>query len=146
MKVILIVILCYGLLLQYIVKQKKINKKIEKLKLIYSDNNLQKNIEFLLSIARGENIKCNTFNIMNNLDVNNLTVKNGSEFNGGKHFFQGEKNVGRLRIGSYKGMPGIYAEDGKDLTLGSDSTIINGKIKILNNLNIQNNFVTTLNV
>lgn len=128
------------LLLQYIIKQKKINEKIEKLKIIYSDD-LQKNMEFILSIVRDGKVKCKSFNIMSNLNVNNLTVKNGSEFNGDRHFFQ---NAGRLRIGSYMGIPGIYAEDGRDLTLGSDSTIINGKVKILNNLNIKNDFISTL--
>ena len=120
-------------------KTKKINEKIEKLKIIYSDD-LQKNMEFILSIVRDGKVKCKSFNIMSNLNVNNLTVKNGSEFNGDRHFFQ---NAIRLRIGSYMGIPGIYAEDGRDLTLGSDSTIINGKVKILNNLNIKNNFIST---
>lgn len=59
-----------------------------------------------------------------------LTVNNGSEFNGGRHYFQDEENAGRLRIGEVNGTPGIYAEDGKSLVIGSGS----GNIKANNNI------------
>jgi hypothetical protein len=40
-----------------------------------------------------------------------LTVKNGSNFSGGRHYFKDEENVGRLRVGAAYGVPGIWGED-----------------------------------
>jgi len=40
-----------------------------------------------------------------------LTVNNGSNFNGGRHWFKDEENAGRLRVGAAYGIPGIWGED-----------------------------------
>jgi hypothetical protein len=40
-----------------------------------------------------------------------LTVKNGSNFTGGRHWFKDEENAGRLRVGAAYGVPGIWGED-----------------------------------
>lgn len=52
-----------------------------------------------------------------------LTVKNGSEFSGDRHYFQDEENAGKLRVGAAWGKPGIYAEDKKELAIGSSKKI-----------------------
>ncbi len=52
-----------------------------------------------------------------------LTVKNGSEFSGGQHYFQDSENAGRLRVGAAWGFPGIYAEDGGDLVVGASKKV-----------------------
>lgn len=142
MNKIIILFTCYLLLLLYIIEQKKLKKKLESFNINLTDETIRQNIELLLSIAKGENANCSLY-ITNNLNVGNLTVKNGSEFNGKRHYFQDRFKTGRLRIGAVNGKPGIHAEDGKDLTLDSNS-IIFGKIKICDNLNIKNNFITNL--
>jgi len=40
-----------------------------------------------------------------------LTVNNGSNFSGGRHFFKDSENGGRLRVGGVYGKPGIWGED-----------------------------------
>lgn len=68
-----------------------------------------------------------------------LSVKNGSEFIGGRHFFTDLENKGKLRVGSAWGVPGIYAEAG-DVVVGSqtgnvllrDNVNINGTLKVSN--------------
>ena len=47
-----------------------------------------------------------------------LTVKNGSRFSGGRHYFQDSENVGKLRVGAAWGIPGIYSESG-NVVVGS---------------------------
>jgi hypothetical protein len=60
--------------------------------------------------------------IPGNLIINGkLTVNNGSEFKGGRHYFSDSENAGRLRVGGAWGIPGIYAEDGKDVVVGSST-------------------------
>jgi hypothetical protein len=61
----------------------------------------------------------------NYLKLGNTRVKghfqahNGSDFRGGRHFFQDQENAGRLRVGGVWGKPGIYAEDGKNSCIGA---------------------------
>jgi hypothetical protein len=44
-----------------------------------------------------------------------LTVNNGSSFNGGRHYFQDEEKAGRLRVGGVYGRPGIWNQDAGDV-------------------------------
>ena len=50
---------------------------------------------------------------------NKIIGKNGGDFSGGQYFFTDHEKCGRLRVGCAWGVPGIYAEDGKNLRLGS---------------------------
>jgi hypothetical protein len=54
-----------------------------------------------------------------------LTVKNGSDFSGGRHYFQDSEKAGRLRVGAAWAKPGIYAEDGKEIIMGSATNKVN---------------------
>ena len=60
---------------------------------------------------------------------NKITSKNGGDFSGGQYFFTDHENCGRLRVGCAWGVPGIYAEDGKNLILGSSA----GQVQFQNN-------------
>jgi len=40
-----------------------------------------------------------------------LTVNNGSNFSGGRHYFKDEENTGRVRVGGVYGKPGIWGQD-----------------------------------
>ena len=134
-----IIILCYFLLLVYIIEQNKLNKKIENFNINLNNDNIRQNIDFLISLAKGENINCKLLNITNNCNINgNLTVKKGSEFNGDKHIFQDEKNAGKISIGSINGIPGIHAIN-KDLSLYASSNEFTN-IHINNNLYVNSNF------
>jgi hypothetical protein len=79
-------------------------------------------------------------NVKNDLTVDGkITTKKGGDFSGGRYFFTDEENCGRLRVGCAWGKPGIYAEDNKELILGSSS----GTISLNNteNLTGTNNFI-----
>lgn len=84
------------------------------------------NITGDLNVSGNTNIGGNTningsANINGNENINgHLTVKNGSNFSGGRHYFQDEENAGRLRVGGAWNIPGIYAEDGKDIIIGNN--------------------------
>jgi len=57
---------------------------------------------------------------VDNLTVNGkLTVKGGSNFSGGRHYFTDEENCGALRVGCAWNTPGIYAENNKNCVMGS---------------------------
>lgn len=62
-----------------------------------------------------------------------LTVKNGSDFFGGRHYFTDSEGSGRIRVGNAWGKPGIYAEDGKDLMIGASS----GWVRLTDGQNMQ---------
>ena len=67
-------------------------------------------------VVKGRNIlaeldKLNSRWNGDNLTVGHLTVKSGSNFNGGRHWFKDEENAGRLRVGAAYGIPGIWGED-----------------------------------
>jgi hypothetical protein len=68
-----------------------------------------------------------------------LQAEQGSNFNGGRHFFQDEEKAGRLRVGGAWGTPGIYAEDGKNLVLGGSS----GNVMINSNAKMNNQDIVT---
>lgn len=134
-----LIILCYLLLLVYVIEKNKLNKKLEKFNIGLNDDNYRQNIDFLISLAKGDTINCKLLNITNNCNINgNLTVKKGSEFNGDKHIFQDEKNAGRLSVGSIGGIPGIHSMD-KDLSLYASSNEFTN-IHMNNNLYINGNF------
>ena len=80
-------------------------------------------------------------NVINgDLIVNGRIIANGGgDFSGGRYFFTDEEKCGRLRVGCAWGKPGIYAEDGKELVIGSSA----GTISLNNaeNLTGNNNFV-----
>lgn len=136
---IYIIILCYLLFLIYVVEKNKLNKKLEKFSISLNNDNFRQNIDLLISLAKGDTINCKLFNITNNCSINgNLTVKKGSEFNGDKHTFQDEKNVGKISIGSINGIPGIHAID-KDLSLYASSNEFTN-IHMNNNLYVTGNF------
>ena len=59
-----------------------------------------------------------------------LTVKNGSEFSGGRHTFQDSEKAGVLRVGGAWERPGIYSENGDGIVVGSS----NGKILLNGNV------------
>jgi len=69
------------------------------------------------NVTASENVKTKnmsatgTAEVTGNLTTDGmLTVKNGSRFTGGRHFFQDSENAGKLRVGAAWGIPGIYSE------------------------------------
>lgn len=139
-----ILIICYLLLFLYMVEQYKLNKKIESFNINFNNENIRPRIDFLLSVAKGDNINCKLLNITNNLNVNgHLTVKKGSSFNGDRHFFKDEKNVGKLRVGAAWNIPGIYSEDNKDLSIYASSNQFTN-VHINNNLYVTSNFIPSV--
>ncbi len=58
-----------------------------------------------------------------------ITTKGGGDFSGGKYHFTDSEKCGKLRVGCAWGVPGIYAEDGKNLILGSSK----GEVQFQNN-------------
>lgn len=82
-------------------------------------------------ITAGGNVSIN-----GNLNIGgHLTVKNGSDFSGGRHLFTDSEGGGRIRVGNAWGKPGIYAEDGKDLMIGASS----GWVRLTDGQNMQVN-------
>lgn len=67
-----------------------------------------------------------------------LIVTNGSDFSGGRHYFEDEEKAGKLRVGAGWGMPGIYS--GNKLSLGSKNfhTIVcDDSLAVISNMNLQ---------
>ena len=60
---------------------------------------------------------------------NKIIGKNGGDFSGGRYYFTDSEKCGKLRVGCAWGVPGIYAEGGKHLTLGSSA----GEVQFQNN-------------
>ena len=88
-----------------------------------------------LTVSKDVNISGNTtvgkdVNISGNTTISKkITTKGGGDFSGGRYHFNDAENCGKLRVGCVWGKPGIYAEDGKHLALGSGS----GEVQFQNN-------------
>ena len=63
----------------------------------------------------------------NSANLGKLTVTAGSTFSGGRNYFEDQEAAGKLRVGAAWGVPGIYAEDGKNIVVGSAGTVQLGK-------------------
>jgi len=100
-------------------------------------------VQNVISVYNKDNMNVTNLNLSNSLKVTvdgkdvfsvdkdgnvnisgKLTVNNGSEFKGGRHYFSDMENAGRLRIGAAWGIPGLYSEDGKQLVLGSSAGLV----------------------
>ena len=134
----LVIFIYLVFIIYYIIKQRKICDKIDKFTdFIEHFDPINKDIDLhslnnFLSVVNNDGIiSLFGVDVSGNAVIDgHLSVNNGSEFNGGRHYFQDEENAGRLRIGEVNGTPGIYAEDGKSLVIGSGS----GNIKANNNI------------
>ena len=93
------------------------------------------NISGNTRVSKDVNISGNTtvgkdVNISGNITINKkITTKGGGDFSGGIYHFNDAENCGKLRVGCAWGVPGIYAEGGKHLTLGSGA----GEVQFQNN-------------
>jgi hypothetical protein len=103
-------------------------------------NTIEMNVNDGSIVINGDLTVKGKINVKNDLTVDGkITTKKGGDFSGGRYFFTDEENCGRLRVGCAWGKPGIYAEDNKELILGSSS----GTISLNNteNLTGTNNFI-----
>lgn len=145
------IFIIYILTILYIIKHKYCSKKInnlsyilDKFDIVLNDND--KNvINNITSLLMGKNIQLSNINIKGDVNINGkLTVNNGSNFSGGRHYFQNMEKAGKLRVGAAWNIPGIYAEDNKDIILSSTSgNIKTGNLYIVgklfnHNVEIQN--------
>lgn len=134
-KIIFYIVICYLLtFLFYIINNRKCNefRKMELFEINFDNNTEKNNMDAFFQLAKGNNIKLSRLNIDGDVNViGKLFVNNGSEFNGGRHYFRDVENTGRVRIGAVGGYPGIYTED-KDITLGSSS----GNINVLHSIDV----------
>ena len=93
------------------------------------------NISGNTTVSKDVNISGNAtvskdVNISGNTTITKkITTKGGGDFSGGRYHFNDAENCGKLRVGCVWGKPGIYAEDGKHLSLGSGS----GEVQFQNN-------------
>lgn len=126
----------------YIINQKTFHNKINNMSYIIDtfninlDDNNKSVINNITSIIKGNNIQLTNVSIKGDVNINGkLIVKNGSNFSGGRHYFQDIENAGRLRVGAAWGMPGIYSEDNKDIMIGSATgNIKTGNLYVVGNL------------
>jgi len=81
--------------------------------------------EFLYLLPKKDLMITKDWGSNGNVQVHgHLSVRGGSNFEGGRHMFKDSENAGRLRVGAAWGKPGIYAEDGKSLVLGASNARI----------------------
>jgi len=96
-------------------------------------------IQNIASVYNSQNMTVDNLIVKNALSVggattlNTLSVNGGGEFNGGRYYFNDQEKCGRLRVGCAWGRPGIYAEDNKQLSIGSS----NGETLISNSTNVE---------
>jgi len=124
----------------------------------------QQAIQNFISLAKGGNVNISSLNITGDVKIGGklnvvnetllngklianetminclFSVTNGSNFTGGRHYFQDEEKTGRLRVGGAWGIPGIYSEDGKDILVGNNGVKnlhMHGKELHINNSNFR---------
>lgn len=138
MKPFNILTICYIFFIFYLLveQRKKINKidyfknNIEKFN--FDDNIDTQTINNLLSIMNSNFLYISGLNVDNLVINGKLIVNNGSDFNGGLHFFSDESNVGTVAIGNVLGNPGISSTGDKQLAIGSGT----GNVYVHNNLKV----------
>lgn len=125
MNVYISILLLYILTLLYITKKNNCRKNnnmmfmLDKFDVVLNDND-KNTINNISSLITGKNIQLSNMNIKGDVVINGkLIVNNGSNFNGGRHYFQNAEKAGKLRVGAAWNIPGIYAEDNKDIILSS---------------------------